>query len=368
MMRLGIGARRATVAGTALALAFAAGTVAARAATMTVTHPPFPVLSNVPYAPLAGISAASATNMWAVGRDDGSVLTEHWNGSAWTQVGIPAGPCDVFESSCQFTSVGTDAAGDAITVGNAVLNENGWVPAALAYQWSGGAWKAMPVPSTLNYLSLAHVKVFSATNALAVGADSNSTSNFAVVTHWDGTAWTQTATPFGFTLGLTMNAISATSPGDVWIGGIEQSSGYHNRVVHSVLEHFDGSAWSDITLPDDSGVLDVAAASPAAVWVLTADGSVLKWNGTSWSVSATFSGGKALAAVSATDVWVGGIFVNSTLAVAHYNGSAWTTASVPAGIDSITSGSAVASGSVWFAGLQWPPNGDTVPAALATSG
>ena len=366
MMRLAT--TRWATSGAALTLACAAWTGTAQAAAMTVAHPPFPVLSNVPFAPLAGISATSATNAWAVGRDDGSVLTEHWNGTSWTQVGIPAGPCDVFESSCQFTSVGTDAAGDAIAVGNAVLNDNGWVPAALAYRWTGGAWQAMAVPATLNYMSLAHVKVFSATNALAVGATSNGTTNVAVVTHWDGTAWTQAATPFAFTLGLTMNAISATSPSDVWIGGKEQSSGYHNRIVHSVLEHFDGSAWSNITLPDDSGVLDVAAASPTSVWVLTSDGSVLNWNGSTWTVSAAFNGGKALAAVSATDVWVGGIFVNSTLAVAHHNGSTWTTATAPAGIDSVASGAATASGSVWFAGLQWPPNGDTVPAVLATTG
>ncbi|HEV3171174.1 MAG TPA: hypothetical protein VGZ32_12570 [Actinocrinis sp.] len=367
MMRPATTARWAT-GGAALALACAAGFGTAQAATMTVAHPSFPVLSNVPYAPLAGVSAASATNAWAVGRDDGSVLTEHWNGSSWTQVGIPAGPCDVFESSCQFTGVSTDAAGDAVAVGNAVLNDNGWVPAALAYQWSAGAWHAMTVPSSINYMSLAHVKVFSAANALAVGAGSGSSGNFAVVTHWDGTAWTQTATPFTFTLGLTINAISATSPGDVWIGGKQQSSGYHNRVVHSVLEHFNGSAWSDITLPDDSGVLDVAAASPTSVWVLTGDGSVLNWNGSAWSVSAAFNGGKALVAVSATDVWVGGIFVNSTLSVAHYNGSSWTTASAPAGIDSITSGAALPTGSFWFAGLQWPPNGDTAPAVLAGNG
>jgi hypothetical protein len=67
-------------------------------------------------------------------------------------------------------------------------------------------------------------------------------------------------------------------------------------------------------------------------------------------------------------VWVGGIFVNSTLAVAHFNGSSWSTAIAPSGIDSVTSGAATATGAIWFAGLQWPPNGTTVPAVLSTTG
>lgn len=361
-------ARFATAAGAALALAFATASTAS-AATWAVTHPPFPVLSNVPYAPLAGVSAGPAGTAWAVGRDDGSMLAEHWSGGAWKQTSLPSGPCDVFESSCSLTSVSADPAGGAIAVGNAVLNDNGWVPAALAYQWTGTAWKAIWPSSSTPYMSLAHVKAFSATSAFAVGAaSSGTTTSSPVISHWDGAAWTQTSTAFATTLGLTMNAIVGTSPGDLWIAGITQSSGYHNRVVHSVVEHFDGTNWTQVAIPDDSGVLDLAELSPSDVWALAADGGVLHWNGAAWTLSAKFNGGTALAAATSTNVWVGGIFVNSTLAVAHFNGSSWSTAIAPSGIDSVTSGAATATGAIWFAGLQWPPNGTTVPAVLSTTG
>lgn len=366
-MRSGTSARWATAAGAALALILASSSTAS-AATWSVAHPSFPALSNVPYAPLASVSALSAGNAWAVGRDDGSMLVEHSSGGAWTQVGLPAGPCDVFESSCYLTSVSVDPSGGAIAVGNAVLNDNGWVPAALAYQWTGTAWKAIWPSSSTPYLSLAHVKAFSPTSAFAVGADSSGTTSSPVISHWDGTGWTQTTTAFTTTLGLTMNAIVGTSPSDMWIGGTTQSAGYHNRVVHSVVEHFDGTSWTQVAIPDDSGVLDVAEVSASDVWVLAADGGVLHWNGAAWTQSAKFNGGKALAAATSTNVWVGGIYVNSTLAVAHFNGSAWSTATTPSGIDSVTAGAATATGAVWFAGLQWPPNGTTVPAVLATTG
>jgi hypothetical protein len=366
-VRLGTTARSISAVGGALALVCAAAATA-HAAAWTVANPPYSVLSNVPYAPLASVSASSAGNAWAVGRDDGSVLTEHWSGGKWTAVGIPAGPCDVFESSCQLTGVSVDPSGGAIAVGNAVLNDNGWLPAALAYQWSGGAWHAMPVAPSIPYMSLGHVKAFTPTNAWAVGSGASGTSSTPVVTHWDGTAWTQSATPYTTTLSITMNAIAGDAPTDLWIAGTAQSSGYRNRVVHSVLEHFDGTAWSTVAVPDDAGLLDVAPLSSTDVWALAADGTVLNYNGAAWSAAAKFNGGAALAAASPTSVYVGGVYVNSTLAVAHYNGTAWTTTTAPSGIGQILSGAAVSSGPAWFAGLQWPSNGSTIPAVLSTTG
>jgi len=341
----------------------------AQAATWMVAHPKIQLLSTIPYAPLASVSANAANNAWAVGRDDGSPLLEHWSGGAWTASALPAGGCTAAGSSCQLTGVSLDPAGDAIAVGNGMLNAGSWVPTALAYQWTGSAWRAMPVSATIPYLSLAHVKAFAPTSAWAVGTatDSTGTLSTPAVTHWDGTSWTQSATPYTTTLNLVMNAISGSSPSDVWIAGKAQTRGYQTHVAHSVLEHFDGRAWSQVAVPDDTGLVDLAALTPTDAWALTTDGVVLHWNGTAWTSAARFTGGTALAAASPTNVWIGGIFVNGKLSLAHYNGSAWTTSAVPAGIDLMTSGAAV-SGTVWFAGLQWPPDATTMPAILLSTG
>ena len=366
-MKLTTTARRTAVGAAALALV-CAGNGVANAATWTVGHPPFSTVSGVPYAPLAGVSATSASDVWAVGRDDGASLTEHWNGHAWSSVALPAGPCDLFESDCQLTGVSADSPTDAVAVGTALLPTNGWVLAPLAYQWTGTAWRTMPLSSDITYSSLAHVKTFSATNAWAVGTGFSGTQTVATAAHWDGTSWTQQTTPFATPLGLTMNAIAGSSPSDIWIVGKSSSSGYHNRVTHSVILHYDGTAWSTVAIPDTGGLADIAALSPADAWALGTDGHVLHWDGTAWTINAQFNGGAALVAASATNVWVAGIYVNSTLAVAHYNGSAWTTATAPSGIDKVTAGAALSTGAVWFAGLQWPPNGTTVPAVLSTTG
>jgi len=355
-----------TGAGLAFGVAMAAP---AHAATWAVVHPQIQQLSTVPYAPLASVSANAANNAWAVGRDDGSALLEHWNGAKWTASALPAGGCNASDSSCELTGVSVDPTGGAIAVGNGILDAGAWVPTPLAYQWSGSAWRTLPLPSTIPYLSLAHVKAFSPSNAWAVGTatDSAGTVSTPVVTHWNGTSWTQSPTPYTTTLSLTMNAVSGSSPSDVWIAGKAQTRAYRAHVAHSVLEHFDGRAWSQVAVPDDTGLVDLAALSATDAWALTADGVVLHWNGTAWTAATRFVGGTALAAASPTNVWVGGIIVNGKLSLAHYNGTTWTTSSAPAGIDLMTSGAAV-SGSVWFAGLQWPPDATTMPALLLSTG
>ena len=148
---------------TATVIAFGA-TAVASAATWSVGYPPFQATSNVPFAPLQGVSAVSASNAWAVGRDDGAPLTEHWNGNNWSSVALPAGPCSIFENDCQLTGVSADSASDAIAVGNGVLNSNssaGWIAVPLAFHWNGSGWRPMTLPSSLPSSALDHVQAFS---------------------------------------------------------------------------------------------------------------------------------------------------------------------------------------------------------------
>ena len=60
--------------------------------------------------------------------------------------------------------------------------------------------------------------------------------------------------------------------------------GYHNRQFTSVIMHYNGSSWTQVTAPDNSGLLDVDAVSATDAWAIAADGSVLNWNGTAWTV------------------------------------------------------------------------------------
>jgi hypothetical protein len=350
--------RVAAAASAGVAMVLVAAT-AAYATTWQVTHPPFASQNSTHYAPLAAVSAVSATNAWAVGRADGAAYTVHWNGSTWSTVSLPAGVCDLFESDCQLTGVSADPAGDVIAVGTALYPGAGWEVTPLAYRWSGGAWAAMPTPSGAGAYEFGHVKTFSATEAWAVGA--SSTTGTPAANYWNGTSWTSVPTPTLTTLGLTMNAISGSSGQDVWAVGLAQSSGYRHVVRNSVAMHYNGTSWTAVSVPETQGLLDIAVTSPTNAWATGFNGSVLHWDGTSWTIVTNQPYAHVVAANSATDVWVGGI-----LSVAHFDGSTWTTTTpVPAGMDVFNGAAEVPSGKVWFAGGYYMPDGaSTGPAIL----
>jgi hypothetical protein len=359
-------ARRTAIAVAVLALAAVPATANA-ATTWSVAHPPYTAVDNVPYAPFNAISAISATNVWAAGQDSGTPLIDHYNGSSWSQSTLPSGPCSVFEADCNFTGISGTSASDVIAVGNGTIpTSSGWQAESLAYLWNGSAWSALTVPASIPETAMDHLQVFSPTDAWAVGTAPNAAGTASVVgaVNWNGSTWTQVATPFSTTVNLTVNAISGDSASDIWIVGETATRGYTGGTRTSVILHYNGSAWTQMTAPDNSGLLDVDAVSPTDAWAIAADGAVLNWNGSAWSVVTTLelSNDAAIAALSPTDVWVAQLG-----GVAHYNGTAWTTTSVPAGVNVLTAHAVVSPGDVWFAGYYYPSNAVTAPAVLSTT-
>jgi hypothetical protein len=352
------------IAGAAAAVVMVGG--AAEAAVGPVQDPPFAVTSNVPFAPLAGVSAISANDVWAVGRDDAAMLAENWNGQRWSSVALPAVAGVSSITNLRLTGVSADSASDVIAVGNAL----GVQP--LAFKWNGSAWQQLATPSGAWWSSMAHVKAFSPTSAWAIGETSTSTGYTATATQWNGTSWTQVATPFSTSLVLTMNAISGSSPTDIWAAGTAQSQGYRNRVTQSVLLHYNGTSWSQVTVPDNSGLADVAAISPTDAWAVAVDGTILQWNGTTWSAATTAFSAPAvlspvIAAASANNIWIAGVVSANAFAVVHFNGTSWSSQPEPSGFTA-TGGSALPSGQAWFSGSVLESNGATViPAILPAS-
>ncbi len=359
-------ARRTAIATAALALLVIPATANAASTTWTVTHPPYTAEDSVPYAPLNAISAVSASNVWAVGQSSGTPLIERYNGSSWAQSMLPSGPCSVFEADCNLTGVSGDSASNVIAIGSGTIPTSaGWEVETLAYQWNGSAWHALTVPSSIPSTALEHIQAFSTTDAWAVGTAPNASDTGSVVAavNWNGSTWTQVATPFSTTVNLTVNAISGDSASDIWVVGETATRGYTGGQRTSVILHYNGSAWTQATVPDQSGLLDVNAVSATDAWAVAADGSVLNWNGSVWTVvtQLELSNTAGIAALSPTDVWVAQVGD-----LAHYNGTSWTTASVPSGVNVVTTHAVVSPGDVWFAGYYYPSNAVTAPAVLST--
>ena len=264
------------------------------------------------------------------------------------------------------TGISGDSASDVIAVGNGVINSGtGWVAEALAFRWNGTAWAQLTVPSSVPEDALEHVQAFSPNDAWAVGTGTSATSGAAVAIaeNWDGSTWTSVATPVSTANDLSINAISGTSASNIWVVGQTVTPGYHNRQFTSVLMHYDGSSWTQMTAPDNSGLLDVDAVSSSDAWAIAADGSVLNWNGKAWSaVTQLAQGNTSIAALSPTDVWVAGV-----VSLTHFNGTSSASTPIPAGVNALTGHAVLPAGRIWFSGYYYPSNAVTAPAVLSTS-
>src|SRR6202034_2599811 len=245
-------ARRTAIGVAALALTAIPATANA-ATTWSVAHPPYTAVDSVPYAPLGAISAISASNVWAVGQSSGTPLLDHYNGSSWSQSTLPSGPCSLFEADCTLNGVSGTSASDVIAIGDGTIpTSSGWQLETLAYRYNGSAWSALTVPASIPYSAFEHIQVFSATDAWAAGTapDATGTGSVVAAVHWNGSTWTEAATPLDTAANLTVNAVSGDSASDIWIAGETATRGYTGGTRTSVLVHYNGSAWSAGRVPD----------------------------------------------------------------------------------------------------------------------
>lgn len=346
----------------------------AAAASFKIFDPPSPSggPSGSPEA-LTGVYAASPTDVWAVGQPGGNDAFEHWNGTSWTGQGLPAGLATAPGNSASVSFItGTSASNiTAVGTGDIRTGPATIVAESVAFHFNGTAWSEMTIPANVE---LGPVLAFSATNLWSV-------NNNGDAEHFNGTTWTTTSLPVPTAQpGLDMTSISGSSPSDIWAAGIAFNEGLH-RNNSPVLEHFNGTSWSNVTVPvspGNGGLTDVVAVTPADAYAATTLGEILHWDGTTWTAlnATTQTGaavtGSAVAALSPTDVWIAGL---NTLD--NFNGTTWTSVPVPATTGLTPAGQTLASpdaaaavgpGTVWFAGNTFTADGNgELPYALGTS-
>jgi hypothetical protein len=180
--------------------------------------------------------------------------------------------------------------------------------------------------------------VFLLGSALGGSASAQSLVASPLVEHWDGTSWSQVAVPSS---GAALGVVVAPSATEVWAFG-----------TSDVALHRDGTSWHRVTLPTpkDSAApafWGAGAISPDDIWAV---GSVAPahapehaiidhWNGRRWQLvpgPPARSELYGVAALSADNVWAVGAASVSTangferLALAlHWNGKAWKQVPTP---------------------------------------
>ena len=224
------------------------------------------------------VTAISANDVWAVGAMSYQPCAEHFDGTSWTLVHTPTmGTSDntllgvSASSATNVWAVGTYCIGD-------VCNRGGGVFQTMIFHYdSSHRWSVVPSPNPSTHANqLNAVTVVSATDAWAVGSENtNPPGSSPLIEHFDGTSWTQVASPVVHG-SSSLNGIAAASATDIYAIG---STITPNPLKFStVIEHFDGNSWSVISSPSPgiynalNGVAHVPHAAPgnAQFWTVGA--------------------------------------------------------------------------------------------------
>jgi hypothetical protein len=215
------------------------------------------------------------------------------------------------------------------------------VPASAATGWT-----VVTPPAGTAGDELAGSYALSDTDAWVVGADPSTAAPVAL--NWNGTTWSSvpTPTPSGSTPDWSFKSVAASSASDAWAVG-EQVAG--TKIHDSLYEHWNGTAWSVVSGPNEGVLNAVLDFSPTNAWAF-ADFSVLHWKGTKWSVVSGALPALAVSADGPSDIW--GIYRNDQ--VTHYNGKSWSvdTLSAPSGTPIFESVVALSPTDVWVGGTD----------------
>lgn len=290
------------------------------------------------FSQLNGVAAISANNVWAVGYTYSKVnnisqpLIEQWNGTSWRIMQVPA-----FRNAF-LTGIAAISANDIWTIGSFTVGQE---TQPLIEHWNGSSWsvfKSLGVAGEQNVLK--SITAISPDDIWAVGSSFNGFQQ-ALIEHWNGTSWRIVRSPS--VQDAMLFQVAAVSANNIWAVG-----SYSTGRVQPLFEHWNGSSWSIIqspTLPSDENVMSgVAAVSANDVWavgtsvvnlpVFKARTLVEHWDGSAWSIVTSpnpWPENNTLASVvalSASNVWaVGGMntgTMESKPLIEHWNGKTWS--------------------------------------------
>jgi hypothetical protein len=292
---------------------------------------PTPSIS-APTAQLNSITALNSSEVWAAGFSDnpnclcGQTVVEHWNGSLWTRLTTPnPGVADYL------TGVTAISATDIWAVGYEWISNFTELPLLLHY--NGTTWKPFNT-SQLQFGQLSSVFAHDTNDVWAVGWTGQEPNIKALALHWNGTVWSRVAFPTESGGSIVLKSVSGVATNDVWAVGSYQFFGLNGNLSLSARSyHWDGSRWTAVTvgLGGYSFLGGVAAIATDDVWAV-GEGTVFPqlnefqvtyhWDGTKWSNITNPDQGvlNSISASSTSDAWaVGDGFVTPGTYALHFS-------------------------------------------------
>lgn len=211
-----------------------------------------------------------------------------------------------------------------------------------------GTWKVVQSPNYGVGDVLQAVSASSENNVWAVGFHySNMRGKTTLIEHWNGTRWKIIPSMDAGTGDNELEGVVALSNKNAW------AVGYYLQTINGIfeaqtlIEHWDGKAWSIISSPNvantEDGLSGITVVSKNDIWAVgsytpvgsyTSQSLIEQWNGATWSivpaanVGQTGNGLNSVAGISANDIWAVGYVGGNTL-TEQWNGSSWNTVTSP---------------------------------------
>ncbi len=146
--------------------------------------------------------------------------------------------------------------------------------------------------------------------------------------HWDGTRWTTVPSP---QVAGTLEGVAVAGRDDVWAVGKLNDAPPANGQPGVLVEHWNGSAWTQVAVAGLRDLSAVAATSGRDVWAIGSDAKgaavVMHRAGTRWTRVVRRAGAelRALVAISPHDVWAVGDETDRRFLEMHWDGKRWST-------------------------------------------
>lgn len=227
----------------------------------------FGSLDNV----LAGVSAASFSDAWAVGAYYPSssnilaTLAHHFDGTRWTAYPLP----NVGQEENVLLAVSMPSAGLAWAVGYFV--DGKFEQQTLIEHFDGNVWSVVPSPSPGAQQNILYgVAASSDSDVWAVGGEQDSNGLWHTLTeHWDGSAWSVVNAVDAGSNGNQFYAVKALASNNVYAVGQQAGAGFPNAAL---IEHWDGKSWRVVSAPADASASALPLGLTATATSLTAVG------------------------------------------------------------------------------------------------
>lgn len=228
----------------------------------------FGSLDNV----LAGVSAASLNDAWAVGAyypassNVLATLAHHFDGNRWTAFPLP----NVGAQENALYAVSMPTTGKAWAVGYYVSGK--FVQQTLIEHFDGTVWTVVPSPSPGALQNILFgVAAITDSDVWAVGAEQDASGLWHTLTeHWDGAAWSVVSAVDAGSSGNQFYAVKALASDDVYAVGQQAGAGFPNQAL---VENWNGKAWRVVSSPVDASasVLPLGATATSSTLTLVGE-------------------------------------------------------------------------------------------------